>query len=65
MYAKRRRRESQQLGGLITASVGIGMRAFLIAMLDATAHHAYFVGLIPMFIGVALLAYAYLLAPKL
>jgi hypothetical protein len=62
--ATRRQREGQQLGGLITIAVGTGMMIFLHAMPDPDAHFVYLVGLIPFLIGVALLAYAYLLAPK-
>jgi hypothetical protein len=52
----RRREEGQKLGGLVTVGVGIG----LIAFIRAVDHHndAYLVGLIPLFIGIALLAYA-------
>ena len=64
MYAMRRRREGQQLGGLITAAAGVGMMVFLYAMPDAHDHNAFFVGLIPLLIGVALLVYSYVLAPK-
>ncbi len=60
----RRQREGQKLGGLITLAVGIAMMIFLRAVPDPGARQASFVGLIPLLIGVALLAYAYLLAPK-
>ena len=60
----RRKREGQKLGGLITMAVGVGMMIFLHALPDADARFAYRVGLIPLFIGIALLVYAYLLAPQ-
>jgi Flp pilus assembly protein TadB len=60
--ARRRHREGQKLGGLITVAVGIGMMVFIIAL--DRGYPVGIVGLIPLFIGVALLAYTYLLAPK-
>ena len=64
----RQRREGQKLGGMITLAVGIAMMIFLKPMLardpDPAAQHAYLVGLIPLFIGVVLLVYAFVLAPK-
>jgi uncharacterized membrane protein (GlpM family) len=47
---------------LITLAVGIGMMVFLKAL--ERSEPAYLVGLIPLLIGVALLAYSYVLAPK-
>ncbi len=61
--AVHRRREGQKLGGLVTIGVGIGMMIFLRAM-ERNEEPAYLVGLIPLFVGVALLGYAYFLAPK-
>lgn len=59
----RRRRDGQRLGGLITVAVGIGVMVFLKALVrDEPA--VYLVGLIPLLIGAALLAYSYVLAPK-
>lgn len=60
--AQMRRREGLKLGGLIAAAAGMGVAAFLIAILPDRP--IYFLGLIPMLIGLALLLYAYLLAPK-
>jgi hypothetical protein len=59
----RRRREGQRLGGLITIAVGAAMMIFLHAMPEADAHGAYLVGLIPLFIGLALLCYSLFLSP--
>ncbi|MFZ3265983.1 MAG: hypothetical protein WA172_18405 [Terriglobales bacterium] len=59
---RQRRLEGLKLGGLITAAVGIGLMAFL----HGVEHDepVYLVGLIPLLIGVALLAYAFALAPR-
>lgn len=57
----RRRRENIKLGGLIMAAAGVGVMIFL-RPLDREP--AYLCGLIPLFIGIALLVYAYALAPK-
>ena len=61
-HAERHRREGIKLGGLVTAAVGIGLMIFLQAI--ERDEPVYLVGLIPLLIGVALLAYSYLLAPK-
>jgi hypothetical protein len=60
--AARRRREGLRLGGLITVGIGIGMMIFIKAV--DPGERAYFVGLIPLLIGVSLLIYTYCLAPK-
>ena len=62
--ATRRRREGQKLGGLITAGVGIGMMVFLAGVARNDPEPAWLMGIIPVLIGVALLFYAYVLAPK-
>lgn len=62
-YAMRRRLEGQKLGGLITIAVGVSLMIFIKAV-DHEPDPNYLVGLIPLFIGIALLAYAYFLAPK-
>lgn len=64
--ARRTRTEGQKLGGLITLAVGVAMMVFLRALTGAQndPEPVYLVGLIPALIGVALLVYAYLLAPK-
>lgn len=62
--AIRRRTEGQKLGGLITVAVGIGMLVFMKAINRNDSEPAYLVGLIPLLVGVALLAYSYILAPK-
>jgi hypothetical protein len=60
--ASRRRREGIKLGGLITAAVGIAFMVFLRA--EERSEPAYLIGLVPLLIGISLLVYAYLLAPK-
>lgn len=64
----RRRREGQQLGGMITIAVGIAMLVFLKSMLahdsDPAAQQAYLVGLIPFLIGVVLLTHSFFFAAK-
>lgn len=59
----RHRSGGQRLGGLITLAVGIGMMVFLKAV-ARDEPGVYLVGLIPLLIGVALLAYSYVLAPR-
>jgi hypothetical protein len=63
--AARRRTEGLKLSGVVTFAVGIGMMLFLKALYhDEPGDPVYFVGVIPLLISVALLAYSYLLAPK-
>jgi uncharacterized membrane protein (GlpM family) len=51
-----------KIGGLVTTAVGIGV----MALLRGLEHDdpVYLAGLIPLLIGVALLIYPFLLAPK-
>jgi NADH:ubiquinone oxidoreductase subunit 3 (subunit A) len=58
-----RRREGFKVSGLIIFAAGLGFTIFLATM--AQDHRAFTIGLIPTFVGVALLAYTYSLAPKL
>ena len=62
--ATRRRQEGLKLGGMITAAVGIGMMVFIKAVDRRDPDPAYLVGLIPLLIGVTLLTYTYLFAPR-
>jgi hypothetical protein len=62
--AQRRAQEGRKLGGLITIAVGGGLMIMLGAILDRSDRGVIFVGAIPFLIGVALLVYSYLLAPK-
>ena len=54
--------EGLKIGGLINLGVGVGLIIFLRAMLGGGAGSPYLCGLIPGFIGVAMLAYVYLMA---
>jgi len=58
----RRRLEGMKLGGLITAVVGIGVMALLHGLVHDEP--VYLAGLIPLLIGLALLGYTFVLAPK-
>jgi hypothetical protein len=60
--AMRRQRENIKLGGLITAAAGIGLMIFLRAV-DSN-RPVYLAGLIALLVGLALLSYSYILAPK-
>jgi hypothetical protein len=57
-----RKREGMKIGGLVNLGVGVALIIFLHALV--TDAPVYLCGLIPGFIGVALLTYALLLAPK-
>ena len=59
--ADRRRREGLKLGGIITAAAGLGISVFLFGK---PGPQIYSVGAIPVLIGAALLAYAFILAPR-
>lgn len=58
----RNRLEGMKLGGLVTAAVGIGVMVLLRGIVHDEP--VYLAGLIPLLIGLALLVYAFLLAPK-
>lgn len=58
----KRRMEGLKLGGMITAAVGIGVMVLLHGL--EREEPAYLVGLIPLLIGLALLVYVFVLAPK-
>jgi hypothetical protein len=62
--AVRRQREGQRKGGLVAIAVGIALMPFLWFVLDPGDKAVALVGLFPMLIGVALLFYSYVLAPK-
>jgi hypothetical protein len=55
------RRNGQKLGGLITFAVGLGLMLFLHAV--NREEPVYWVGAIPLLIGLALLVYAFTMAP--
>jgi hypothetical protein len=52
------------MGGLIALAVGIALTPFLWVILDPGDKGVALVGLFPILIGVALLVYSYVLAPK-
>jgi Flp pilus assembly protein TadB len=58
----RNRLEGVKLGGLVTAAIGIGVMVLLRALVHDDP--VYLAGLIPVLIGVALLVYAFVLAPR-
>jgi hypothetical protein len=58
----RRRLEGMKLGGLIAAVIGIGVMVLLHGL--ERDEPVYLAGLIPLLIGLALLLYTFLLAPK-
>ena len=60
--AMRKKLEGMKLGGLIVTGVGIALMIFLFAVDDE--HRAGWVGLVPFAVGVALLLYSMVLAPK-
>jgi hypothetical protein len=55
-------REGMKLGGLITTAVGAGLCIFLRVVAGSATGSPWLVGLIPGFVGVALLVYVYFLA---
>ena len=55
-------REGMKIGGLINLAVGVALMIFLRALVSGEP--VYLCGLIPGLIGVAMLTYALLLAPK-
>ena len=62
IFAARRRIEGLKLGGLITTAVGVGVMVLLSGL--RVAEPVYLTGVIPLLVGLALLVYAFLLAPK-
>jgi len=58
---QRRRRESQRLGGLITAGAGLGLLGTVFSKQDTEAVGVAF---LPLFIGLALFVYAQWMAPR-
>jgi hypothetical protein len=62
--AARRRKEGLKLAGLITSAVGLALMVFIGAVERRSSEPSYLVGIIPLFIGAALLAYVYVMAAK-
>ena len=61
---RRRMLEGLKLGGLITSGVGLGLGVFLLVLDAEQPGGVYLVGFIPLFVGLAMLVYATLLAPS-
>ncbi|MFY9907907.1 MAG: hypothetical protein WBX02_08640 [Terriglobales bacterium] len=62
--AQSRRIEGLKLAGLITTAVGIGTMVLLRGIVEREEGPVYLSGLIPVLIGIALLLYVFVLAPK-
>lgn len=58
---ERQRREGGKLAGLIVTGVGLGLSAMFALMVPGGV---WGIGLIPLFVGLALLLYNYVLAPR-
>jgi hypothetical protein len=59
---RQKRREGMKLGGLICVAVGAAMVIFLRVQSFRDPDAPYMVGLIPVFVGVALLVYVYFMS---
>jgi hypothetical protein len=59
--AERRLREGIKVGGLVTAAVGLGIMVFMRVLIPG--HPIYLAGVIPLLIGLALMACLYFPAP--
>lgn len=57
-----RMREGLKIGGLVTTGVGIGLSAFLWSVGRNFSFSPWLVGMIPFFVGVAMLVYVFFLA---
>jgi len=60
----RHRAQSLLIGGLVTSSVGLGISAFLLLIRPDTERAVWSVGVIPGFIGVAMLISSWLVWPR-
>jgi hypothetical protein len=59
---RQKRREGMKLGGLICVAVGAAMVIFLRVQIIRDPSAPYLVGLIPVFVGLALLVYVYFMS---
>lgn len=59
---EKRRLEGMKLGGLVNVALGIGLMVLLRGLVHEEP--VYLAGLIPLLVGLALLAYTFFLAPK-
>jgi hypothetical protein len=62
--ATRRRHEGIKIGGLVTTAVSLAFTVFLGVITAGHRQGVWTLGLIPLSMGLALLVYGYLLAPK-
>jgi phage terminase large subunit GpA-like protein len=62
---QQKKREGMKIGGLVCVGVGAAMVIFMRAMTATDPGAPYLIGLIPGFIGVALLVYVFFLAAPL
>ena len=62
----RKRREGRKIGGLVNGTLGLVLTIFLFTIRATFPNEDWFylVGLVPLSVGAALLAYSYWLAPK-
>jgi DNA integrity scanning protein DisA with diadenylate cyclase activity len=60
-----KKREGMKIGGLVCIGVGVASVIFMRAMMGSEPDAPYLVGLVPAFVGVALLVYVYALAAPL
>lgn len=56
--------EGMKIGGLVNIGVGVALIIFLRAMIGGGTDSPYLCGLIPLFVGLALLSYALFFAPS-
>jgi DNA integrity scanning protein DisA with diadenylate cyclase activity len=57
-----KKREGMKIGGLVCVGVGVASVIFMRTMISSEPDIPYLVGLVPAFVGVALLVYVYALA---
>jgi hypothetical protein len=60
---ERRSREKKKLVGLILTGTGIGL-CVMLGLTTPNQNHQWTIGLIPLLIGLAMLLYSYVLAPR-
>lgn len=60
---EQRSREKKKLVGLILTGTGLGL-CLMFALTTPNQNHEWAIGLIPLLIGLAMLLYAYVLAPR-
>jgi hypothetical protein len=56
--------QGMKIGGVVTTAVGLGLMVFLYFLVDKSGTPVYLVGLIPAFIGLALLVSVNFLTPR-